>query len=141
MNERTIVLLVAAVQFVNILAFCLALYLGFLNPVARSHLIWVFSLMMLSATLRGVPLNALATRVPSTPARARFMSAQNAVQHLSSAAGALGASALLTAEPSGRLLGMERVTLAAIGVSLAVPVIAAFIERGVRRREAEAVAS
>ncbi|HEY3495877.1 MAG TPA: MFS transporter [Polyangiaceae bacterium] len=117
------------------LVFGIALYFGFLDPVSVDHVIWVFPLLMLSATLRGVPLNTLASRVPAPSQRARFMSAQNAVQHIASAVGALGASALLTADATGRLYGMERVTLLAIGISLFVPPLASFIERGVREKE------
>ena len=113
-----------------------ALYFGFLRPVDVDHVIWVFPLLMLSATMRGVPLNTLASRVPPAPQRARFMSAQNAVQHIASATGALGASVLLGSDATGRLYGMERVTLLAIGVSLFVPPMASYIERGVREREA-----
>jgi predicted MFS family arabinose efflux permease len=114
-----------------------ALYFGFLRPVTVDHVIWVFPLLMLSATMRGVPLNTLASRVPPPSQRARFMSAQNAVQHIASAAGAFGASSLLVANENGKLGGMERVALAALLVSLLVPLVASFIERGVRTREGE----
>jgi hypothetical protein len=93
---------------------------------------------MLSATVRGVPINTLASRVPPPAERARFMSALNAVQHLSSAAGATGASLMLTAEPSGRLNGMATVSIVAIGLSLLVPVVSGLIERGVLARELKA---
>ena len=85
--------------------------------------------------MRGVPLNTLASRVPPPAQRARFMSAQNAVQHIASAAGALAASALLSADSSGKLYGMTQVTLAALAVSLFVPLLAGVVERGVRERE------
>jgi hypothetical protein len=42
---------------------------------------------------------------------------------------------MLTAAPSGRLLGMASVSVAAIAVSLVVPFVSGFIERGVLRRE------
>jgi predicted MFS family arabinose efflux permease len=112
-----------------------ALYFGFVRPLATEHVIYVFTLFMLSASLRGVPLNTLATRVPHRSQRARFMSAQSAVQHLSSSAGALSTSLLLEAEPSGKLVGMAAVSIAAIGFALFVPVLSLFIERAVKRRE------
>jgi MFS family permease len=115
-----------------------SIYLGFLDPVSVGHLVWVFCLMMVSATMRGVPMNTLATRVPPPWQRARFMSAQNAVQHLSSAAGAFLASMFLSADETGRLHGMPEVALAAIVISLFVPVLTGIVERGVKRREAEA---
>jgi predicted MFS family arabinose efflux permease len=112
-----------------------ALYFGFVRPLPTEHVIYVFTLLMLSASLRGVPLNTLATRVPHRSQRARFMSAQSAVQHLSSSAGALSTSLLLDAEPSGKLVGMAAVSIAAIGFALFVPILSLFIERAVKRRE------
>jgi predicted MFS family arabinose efflux permease len=118
--------------------FAVALYFGFVDPVSTNHVIYVFPLLMLSATVRGVPIQTLASRVPPPAERARFMSALNAVQHLSSAAGATGASLMLTAEPGGRLLGMATVSIVAIGLSFLVPVVSLFIERGVLARELRA---
>jgi predicted MFS family arabinose efflux permease len=111
------------------------LYFGFLNPLRVEHVIFLFPLLMLSATLRGVPLNTLASRVPGPDVRARFMSAQNAVQHIASALGAFGASVILSADDTGRLYGMAEVALFALALSLLVPFISAYIERGVRDRE------
>ena len=115
--------------------FALALYFGFVNPVSAEHVIWVFPLLMLSASLRGVPLNTLATRVPRPTERARFMSAQSAVQHLASALGAFAASVVLRDGDGGRLVGMEGVALAALGLALFVPWVSSFVESGVRQRE------
>jgi predicted MFS family arabinose efflux permease len=126
---------------VGTLSFSLSLYLGFLDPVSVGHLVWVFCLMMVSATMRGVPMNTLATRVPPTWLRARFMSAQNAVQHLSSATGAFLASMVLTADADGRLHGMTYVAVGSILISLFVPVLSGIVERGVNKREAEAIPS
>jgi predicted MFS family arabinose efflux permease len=126
---------------VGTLSFSASLYFGFLDPVSIGHLVWVFCLMMVSATMRGVPINTLATRVPPAAQRARFMSAQNAVQHLSSAAGAFAASTLLTADDSGRLHGMTEVTVGATAISLVVPVLSGIVERGVKKREAGVVPS
>ena len=117
------------------LVFVTALYFGFVRPVAVEHVIWVFPLLFLSASLRGVPLNTLATRVPAPAERARFMSAQSAVQHLASTAGAFGAALVLADMPDGRLVGMDHVAIAAIGVALLVPLVTNGVERGVRRRE------
>jgi len=115
--------------------FAIAVHLGYVDPVSADHVIYVFPLLMLSATVRGVPINTLASRVPAPAERARFMSALNATQHLSSAAGALGASLLLESDAQGRLFGMATVSLFAIGISLVVPAITWFIERRVVARE------
>ncbi len=119
------------------LVYASALYFGFVHALDVHHVIYVFTLLMLSASFRGVPLNTLATRVPHRSQRARFMSAQSSVQHLSSSAGALVTSLWLDAEPSGKLVGMAGVSLTAIGFALLVPMLSFVIERGVKRREAE----
>jgi predicted MFS family arabinose efflux permease len=117
------------------LMFGTTLYAGFLHPLRVEHVIFLFPLLMLSATFRGVPLNTLASRVPGPDVRARFMSAQNAVQHIASAFGAFGASVILSADDTGRLYGMQEVALFALALSLLVPFISAYVERGVRARE------
>jgi predicted MFS family arabinose efflux permease len=115
--------------------FVSALYFGFVRPLSAEHVIWVFPLLMLSASLRGVPLNTLASRVPRAAERARFMSAQSAVQHLASAIGAFAASMALADGAGGRLVGMEAVALTAMGIALFVPWVSSFVENGVRQRE------
>jgi predicted MFS family arabinose efflux permease len=120
------------------LVFSASLVLGFVRPVTAEQVIFVFPLLMLSASLRGVPLQTLATRVPEPAERARFMSAQSAVQHLAAAAGAFAASLALTDGANGSLEGMPGVALAAIGLALFVPFVSLFVEKGVRRREAGA---
>ncbi len=111
-----------------------ALYFGFIRPALGVPILLVFTVYMLSGSVRMVPMQALATRVPRPEQRARFMSAQSAVQHLASALGAIGASALLSTAPGGKLLGMESVALAALGVACLVPVGAAILERWLNQR-------
>lgn len=101
----------------------------------------LFVLFMLSGSVRNVPLQALASRVPRPEQRARFMSAQSATQHMASAVAASGASLFLGADPSGRLLGMDRVGTAAALISLAIPIVARAVELRVRERERAAGAS
>jgi predicted MFS family arabinose efflux permease len=115
--------------------FALAIHFGFIDPVGPSGVIFVFPLLMLSATVRGVPMNTLASRVPAPAERARFMSALNAVQHLASATGALVASLMLDADLTGRLYGMRSVAVFSIAVSLLVPLVSWFIERRILARE------
>lgn len=117
--------------------FCITLFFGFIRADPDTPVVLVFTLFMLSGSVRAVPLNTLATRVPRPDHRARFMSAQSATQHLASAAGALFSSWALSADASGRLHGMDRVATAALFISLLVPVFAFAIERRVKRRERE----
>jgi len=111
-----------------------ALYFGFIRPALGMPILLIFTVYMLSGSVRMVPMQALATRVPRPEQRARFMSAQSAVQHLASALGAIGASALLSTDSCGKLLGMENVALAALGVACLVPVGAAILERWLNQR-------
>lgn len=115
--------------------FCSVLFFGFIRPVAVTLVIVVFPLLMLSGTVRAVPMNTLASRVPHPEQRARFMSAQSAVQHLASSIGAGSSAILLQAEPSGRLIGMPSVALAAMMVAVVVPFTAWRVEAGVKARE------
>jgi predicted MFS family arabinose efflux permease len=117
------------------LIFATAIWFGFVDPVSSAHVIYVFVLLMMSASVRGVPLHTLASRVPRPELRARFMSAQSTVQHVASAIGAAGATLLLGADAAGRLLGMQYVALAAIAISLLVPWLSFHVERGVLARE------
>jgi Na+/melibiose symporter-like transporter len=101
----------------------------------------IFTIYMLSGSVRMVPMQALASRVPRLEQRARFMSAQSAVQHGASALGAMLASLLLTARPDGHLVGMDHVAWGSLVVALLVPIGAFVLERRVRAREAAASTS
>jgi predicted MFS family arabinose efflux permease len=109
----------------------------FLVPVLTVAPVLGFACFMTSNSLRAVPLQSLSSRVPTRDRRARFLSAQSAVQHMGSSLGAMGASAFLTSTPDGRLVGLERIAAFVLGLSLLVPVLGFAIERRVRAREAD----
>jgi predicted MFS family arabinose efflux permease len=113
-----------------------ALLAAFIAPVTWLPVLVIFTIYMLSGSVRMVPMQALASRVPRPEQRARFMSAQSAVQHAASALGATLASLVLVAAPDGSLHGMSQVAWAALVVACLVPVGASFLERRVRAREA-----
>ncbi len=99
--------------------------------------VWlVFVPFMIALTWRNVAYNTLASRVPSTEERARFLSIQSAVQHAASSVGAFVSSRLLTETADHRLVGMARVAEISIGLSLLLPALFALVERRVRRTEA-----
>jgi predicted MFS family arabinose efflux permease len=120
--------------------YVLALTLTFIYSVRVPHVIYLFPVLMTSATMRGVPLQTLASRVPEPDVRARFMSAQSTVQHLASAVGAGASAFFLDSQPDGKLVGMPVITIAAIVVAAFVPFGTFLLERGLRRRAAGAVA-
>jgi MFS family permease len=95
----------------------------------------VFVGFMLSGSIRMVPMTALSTRVPAASQRARYMSVQSAVQHLSSAAGAAISAAILTELPGGKLSGMAEVAWFSISLAAVLPLLVWAVESRVRAAE------
>lgn len=125
----------ARLVFVGTGLFALALFFGFIHPVEWLPVLFVFTVFMLSGSVRMVPMQTLSTRVPRPEQRARFMSAQSSVQHFASALGAMGSAAFLVANPNGSLQGMDRVALLALGLACLVPFGAALLERRLNERD------
>jgi predicted MFS family arabinose efflux permease len=119
---------------VGTLLHCAVLIATFMSPISVPAML-LFVVFMVSGSVRMVPLGALSSRVPEPHERARFMSAQSAVQHFASALGAVGASLLLTATPDGNLVGMNRVALVAMLLALVVPLLSRFLEARVVANE------
>lgn len=111
-----------------------ALHQGFVAPLEGIPVWAIFAVFMLSGSVRMVPLQTLSTQVPSPETRARFMSAQSAVQHLASALGAFTSSALLATAEDGRLVGMVRIVAVAAGLAFVVPFGAAYLQKLIRGR-------
>lgn len=113
----------------------LALTCAFIYPLAAIPVLAIFSIYMLSGSVRMVPLQTLATQVPSPSERARFMSVQSVIQHISSAIGAMVASAILVAQPDGTLLHMNYVAMGAFGLASLVPLSAWRLEKILQQRQ------
>ncbi|HSN13861.1 MAG TPA: MFS transporter [Anaeromyxobacteraceae bacterium] len=105
------------------------LAIGFGWPPAGLPVVPLFAAFMIGNSTRNVSVSALSTRVPSPAERARFLSAQSAVQHLASAAGAALSSQLLHVEADGRLGGMRGLATLSIVGSLTVPALLAAVVR------------
>jgi predicted MFS family arabinose efflux permease len=103
--------------------FLTALAFGFGWPPASVPVLPLFVAFMVGNSTRNVSVSALSTRVPAPEERARFMSAQSAVQHLAAAAGAALSTRLLTVLPDGRLAGMRGLVIVASLVSLPLPLL------------------
>lgn len=112
-----------------------ALVAAFIQPTPWLPVLLIFTIYMLSGSVRMVPMQALASRVPRPEQRARYMSAQSAVQHAASALGATLASLVLVATPDGSLQGMSQVAWGALFVACLVPIGASILERRVKARE------
>lgn len=111
--------------------------------MAEGLVLLAFVGFMISNGLRNVSYNTLTTKVPEPQVRARFQSLQSATQHGASAFAAMLSAQLLTtvdlpavgtAEPMHRLVGMNVVAMVSISLSLVIPFLLFFVERGVRLR-------
>lgn len=122
----TYVVSVGTVALLGIIGF------AFLPPTPWIPVIGLFAGFMLANSTRLVGLSSLTTRVPSPRDRARFMSLQSAVQHISTSAGAAGSTWLLTEGPGGRLEGMPRLAMIALALSAALPILVARLARRLR---------
>jgi predicted MFS family arabinose efflux permease len=123
------------VAWLGTVVFVFVLGVGFAFPPAGLPVMPVFALFMVATSFRNVSLNTLASKVPGPGERARFMSAQSAVQHLASAAGATLSTGVLEVAADGRLEGMTTLALGAAGLSLALPVLLAAVAARLERRD------
>jgi predicted MFS family arabinose efflux permease len=116
--------------FLGVVAIC------FLPTRPWLPVLGIFIGFMLANSLRMVAMNTLSTRVPLPSERARFMSAQSAAQHLAAAAGGAISSLVLINGPGGALLGMDKLGMLSIGLTILVPIFVALVTARLRRREA-----
>ena len=112
--------------------------IGFLPAAPVLPVMLVFSLFMCTASLRGVPLSALASKLPAAHERAQYMSLQSAVQHLASSAGAVVAAQIVVSAPDHHLIHIDIVVGLSAAVALAMPLLMWPVERRVRARLAAA---
>jgi hypothetical protein len=110
-------------------------YFTFYNEPHGGPILPWFIGFFIAMAFRNVSYNTLTSKVPEPAWRARFMSIQSAVQHGASSMGAFVSSAMLTSPPGGgRISGMPNVALVTITMSVLVPVLLGWVERGVRRK-------
>jgi predicted MFS family arabinose efflux permease len=92
----------------------------------------LFPLFMASTSGSNVALQTLFAAVPQPSERARYQSAQSAVQHMGAAAGASMGTLLLDAGDPARLVGVPRIAMLSIGLTLLLPLGAAWVQRHTR---------
>lgn len=117
------------------------LVVGFLPEAPIVPVMVVFVAFMCTASMRGVPVQALGSKLPAPHERAQYMSLQSAVMHLASSAGAIGASLIITTDDTGRLGHIHVVVVLAIALALTMPILLWRVERRVRARLAAAAAA
>ncbi|MFN0062682.1 MAG: MFS transporter [Myxococcaceae bacterium] len=103
---------------------------------ARLPVLALFVAFTVGQVLRNVAYNTLASKVPASEERGRFMSVQSSVQHAASALGAGFSSLLLSEGPNGALEGIPRVAAFAMVLTALLPLLLWRVERGVRRKQA-----
>lgn len=96
----------------------------------------IFAGFMLANSTRIVGLSSLTTRVPNASDRARFMSLQSAVQHISTSAGSAWSTWVLTEGPGGRLEGMPTVAVFSLGLSAVLPFLVTRLSHQLKERPA-----
>jgi predicted MFS family arabinose efflux permease len=122
-----------AALFVSVLA------VGFVPERPLVPIMAIFVGFMLAGAFRMIALSSLTTRVPGPTERARFMSVQSAVQHVTSASGAGLSSVILTAQPSGRLMHMPTLASLSIVLGAILPFFVWALETRVRANEKQAL--
>jgi len=108
-----------------------AIWLIFVDVPPHPPVLLLFLLFMFALSVRNVSYNTLTSKVPTPAERARFMSFQSAVQHLSSAAGAITSTLMLAEGPGGRLLHVRRLAALSLALTAALPPLLFRVERDV----------
>ncbi|HYE01289.1 MAG TPA: MFS transporter [Alphaproteobacteria bacterium] len=117
------------VSIVATLAVAALVWVAFVRYDPAISLYILFPLFMLTNSARMVVTQTTISKVPQPWERAGFMSLMSAVQHAASAGGAILSSFILVAEPSGALIGIDRVAMLSILIGFAVPPLVGLIER------------
>jgi predicted MFS family arabinose efflux permease len=105
----------------------------FIYPLYWLPVLLIFATFMGFASFRIIPMQTLGTKVPRADERARFMSANSAVQHLAAAIGAVAGAQLLTEAPDHALVGMNVVGWLSVLLAAPLPLLLWAVERRIRR--------
>lgn len=105
------------------LLLALVMLTGFVPEKNLIPIVLMFTLFMVANSSRNVSANTLLSKVPSPGERARFMSTQSAVQHMSCALGAFLSTQLLTESPEHKLHGISQLALFSVFMSMFIPPI------------------
>jgi predicted MFS family arabinose efflux permease len=117
---------------VAVLLLALVFELAFVHPPPSAPVFLLFLSLFFALSARNVSYNTLTSKVPEPAERARFMSFQSAVQHVASAIGASVSSQVLYVQSDGKLGNVATLGRMAIAVTLLVPPLLFWVERGVR---------
>lgn len=110
------------------------LWLLFIHPVSAIPVLALFVGFMFSNSFRFVAMNTVGTKVPFPNERARYMSAQSAVQHLSSGAGAILSTFILVENADKSLSGIRGLGIATLLLSIPMPFLIGWVAHRVSVR-------
>ena len=116
--------------------FLVVIWFAFVGYDPRIPIGALFVLFMPGMSFRMAPYQTLISKVPAPNERASFMSLMGAIQHLSTSAGAVLSSVILSTGTRGELIGIPRLGLVAVCVAALVPPLFFLVERRVRRAAA-----
>lgn len=108
---------------------CADLFFGFAFGSPELPVMLMFIGFMIPQAIRNVAVNTLLSKVPRPEERARFQSQQSATQHLAATAGSFLGSVVLSEAPTGELIGIPKLAIFAIVMTLCVPIASGWIER------------
>lgn len=111
------------VAWVGTVLLLLCLLFGFVLTTWQLPVLAIYILFMVAMSTRNIASTALLSHVPQNYERAGFMSVNSAVQSLAAALGAGLSAVLLSAQPSGALIGMSNVGVFAMACALVVPIL------------------
>ncbi len=123
------------------LVYGIVLWQGIWQWTGNFPVLLVFVPFFIATAMRNVSYNTLVSKVPTPANRARFMSALSAVQHLSTACGAMASSQILSEGPDHRLIGMPQLAAISFAMSLTLPILMFLVEAQVARRAQQALTS
>jgi predicted MFS family arabinose efflux permease len=118
---------------VGTFVFLLVAWFAFVRYDPRVPVTLLFVSFMLGMNFRMAPYQTLISKVPAPGERASFMSLMGAVQHLSTSAGAVFSSVILSTGEAGELVGMPRLGGIAMSIAAVVPALFWLVERRVGR--------
>jgi predicted MFS family arabinose efflux permease len=110
------------------------LIVGFIHPMEAIPVLVVFVGLMISASFRFIPMQALASRIPAPHERARFVATLSVAECAAQAIGAMLGAQILTEHADGSLAGIDDVAWLAIAMTSAYAALGYAIERRVRAR-------
>jgi len=132
-NETRLVSVVALIQFIIAIV-----YGGFVATPAILSVTVLFVAYMAAMSMRNIVSVSISSMVPSQHERAAFTSLNQSISHFAAGSGAIISSYYLTSTPTGSLVGMDSLGIAAIVLSLFMPLCVIYLNRFIQQQKTKA---